>query len=73
MPDPLLDRASQLVTEAVRLDLSTREDEWLTVKEFAARKRVHAQTVREWIRQRKVIAERTAGERGHWRILQKAA
>lgn len=42
--------------------------EWLTVKEYAQLKRVHEQTVREWIRLGAVIAERTREPRGHWRI-----
>lgn len=48
----------------------TRDDrfEWITVKEFATYRRVTERTVREWIRKRKVTAERTAGEKGNWRI-----
>ena len=47
---------------------------WLTVQELARLKRVHEQTVRTWIRQGLVIAERTAGPRGRWRVkIKKAA
>lgn len=49
---------------------SPRDDrfEWITVKEFAKYRRVSERTVREWIREKKVEAERTAGDTGHWRI-----
>lgn len=57
----LSDQARELVTVAER-------EEWLTVKEFAARKRVSEETVRRWLRAGKLIAERTIGEHGHWRI-----
>ena len=40
----------------------------LTVKEYAQMKRVTARTVREWIRDKKIDAERTAGDKGQWRI-----
>ena len=43
-------------------------DGWLTVKELARLKRVHEQTVREWIKRGLVQAERTAGNRGNWRV-----
>lgn len=43
--------------------------QWLTVKEYAALKRVHPETVKVWIRKGLVVAERTAGDRGHWRVL----
>lgn len=43
-------------------------EEWLTVKEYAALKRVHPQTVREWIRLGVVKAERTREPRGRWRL-----
>lgn len=39
----------------------------LTVKEYALMKRVTERTVRQWIRERKIDAERE-GNRGHWRI-----
>jgi len=42
--------------------------EWLTVKEYAELKRVTPRTVRDWIKDAKIDAERTAGDRGQWRI-----
>ncbi len=44
------------------------QEAWLTVKELARLKRVHEQTVREWIKRGLVQAERTAGRRGNWRV-----
>lgn len=43
-------------------------DAWLTVKEYADLKRVCVETVRRWLRAGKLVAERTNGEHGHWRI-----
>jgi excisionase family DNA binding protein len=40
----------------------------LTVKEYAAAKRVHPETVKRWCRDGKLPAERV-GRLGHWRIL----
>jgi excisionase family DNA binding protein len=40
----------------------------LTVKEYAQMQRVTDRTVRDWIRDGKIDAERTAGDKGHWRI-----
>jgi len=42
--------------------------EWLTIKEYAALKGVHHQTVRSWIRLGVVKAERTKLPRGRWRV-----
>lgn len=42
--------------------------EWITVKEYAQMKRVTARTVRDWIKAEKIDAERTAGDKGQWRI-----
>lgn len=42
--------------------------EWITVKEYAQYRRVSERTVRDWIKARKVDAERNPGEHGHWRI-----
>lgn len=41
---------------------------WLTVKEYAWLKRVNEETVRRWIREHRVEAERTIEPYGHWRI-----
>ena len=43
------------------------EEGWLTIQELATLKRVHHQTVREWIRRGFVPAERM-GPRGNWRV-----
>ncbi len=43
------------------------ESQWLTVKEYAVYFRVTERTVRQWIKDRKVEAQRF-GERGNWRI-----
>lgn len=50
-----------------RADLE-HDGEWLTVKEYALLKRVTDRTVRDWIKDGKLAAERTAGDKGHWRI-----
>lgn len=53
------------------LDDSRREERkaWLTVKEYAAYKRVHAQTVRKWIKLGFVKAEKDhPTPKGRWRI-----
>jgi excisionase family DNA binding protein len=42
--------------------------EWITVKEYATMRRVTERTVRDWIKDKKIPAERTAGDKGHWRI-----
>lgn len=42
--------------------------DYYTVKEFAAMRGVSPRTVRDWIRERWIQAERTAGERGQWRV-----
>lgn len=46
---------------------------WMTVKEYAALMRVTEETVRRWIRAKKVVAQRTTGDSGHWRILSRHA
>lgn len=48
-----------------------REDQraaFLTVKEYASLKRVHVETVKRWIREGRIDAERTIEPHGHWRI-----
>lgn len=55
---------SDTLDQAEQVILASRREEWLTVKEFAALKRVHVETVKRWIRQQQVSAERTAGARG---------
>lgn len=40
---------------------------WLTVKEYAALRRVHVETVRRWIRAGHLTVRRT-GAKGHWQI-----
>lgn len=53
--------------EADRVLEAARREDWLTVKEFAAARRVHEETVKRWCRQGLVPCERI-GRRGHWRI-----
>ena len=62
----LNDQARAFVAES-------RQEEWLTVKEFAALKRVNDETVRRWIRRKQVTAERTIEPHGHWRIKREKA
>lgn len=50
-----------------RTDHHPPASDWLTVKEFAALRRVHHQTVRLWIRLGVVKAERDR-PRGRWLI-----
>jgi excisionase family DNA binding protein len=59
---------SDLHHDAAHLIAKADGDVFLTVKELAAIKRVHPETVKRWCRQGLIPAERTAGQRGHWRI-----
>ncbi len=61
--------------DASRLLDQAEKEVWYTVGEYAAYKRVNEETVRRWIRQKRIEAERTIEPHGHWRIkrTQKAA
>jgi hypothetical protein len=50
-------------------DYDSTRYELVTVKDFAAVRKVEPRTVREWIAKGWVNAIRTAGEHGDWRIL----
>ena len=60
--------AMTLRDEAIQALHQADREEWLTVKEFAALKRVNEETVRRWIREKRIEAERTIEPHGHWRI-----
>jgi excisionase family DNA binding protein len=70
---PVADPARQRLDPEALLAAADIQDQratelLLTVKEYADLRRVHVETVKRWIKQGLIEAERTAGARGHWRI-----
>lgn len=49
-------------------DADRGQDEYMTCREVASKCRVDGQTVRRWIREKKVQAFKTGGDHGRWRI-----
>ena len=51
-------------------DPSDKKPKYLRPSTIAQRRRVDESTVRRWIRNKGLPAERTSGVRGHWRVLE---